>query len=150
MLRTSMCSRTYFGRSRAPNCLALRWRGSRLRILKDLSQSQATFSTAISPPVPRPRRHCAQRARSLSTTLAKLASTSSPEMSESNDNPTGTTPQSFYNLKAALPGEDKYLNFEELRGKVVLVVNVASQWSVSLIIQNQCVLTCVQRIHSSV
>ena len=33
----------------------------------------------------------------------------------------------FYNLKAKLPGDKEY-NFEQLKGKVVLVVNVASQW----------------------
>ena len=35
--------------------------------------------------------------------------------------------QSFYDLKAELPGGDVY-DFEQLKGKVVLVVNVASQW----------------------
>lgn len=33
----------------------------------------------------------------------------------------------FYNLKAKLPGDKEY-NFEQLRGKVVLIVNVASKW----------------------
>jgi len=33
----------------------------------------------------------------------------------------------FYNLKAKLPGDKEY-EFEQLKGKVVLVVNVASQW----------------------
>jgi hypothetical protein len=35
---------------------------------------------------------------------------------------------SFYDLKAELPGVDKYYNFDRLRGGVVLVVNVASKW----------------------
>ena len=33
----------------------------------------------------------------------------------------------FYNLKAQLPGDKEY-DFDQLRGKVVLVVNVASKW----------------------
>lgn len=33
----------------------------------------------------------------------------------------------FYNLKAQLPGNKEY-DFDQLKGKVVLVVNVASQW----------------------
>lgn len=36
---------------------------------------------------------------------------------------------SFYDLKAARPGQQTY-DFDQLRGKVVLVVNVASQWCV--------------------
>lgn len=35
----------------------------------------------------------------------------------------------FYSLKAELPGGKEY-SFSELRGKVVLIVNVASQWCV--------------------
>lgn len=35
----------------------------------------------------------------------------------------------FYDLKADLPG-DKTYDFEQLKGKVVLIVNVASQWYV--------------------
>ncbi len=34
---------------------------------------------------------------------------------------------SFYSLKATLPG-GKTFDFEQLRGKVVLIVNVASKW----------------------
>jgi glutathione peroxidase-family protein len=37
------------------------------------------------------------------------------------------TTSAFYNLKADLPGGETY-DFEQLKGKVVLVVNVASQW----------------------
>jgi glutathione peroxidase len=33
----------------------------------------------------------------------------------------------FYDLKAKLPG-DKVYDFEQLKGKVVLIVNVASKW----------------------
>ena len=33
----------------------------------------------------------------------------------------------FYSLKAAAPGGKTY-DFEQLRGKVVLIVNVASKW----------------------
>lgn len=33
----------------------------------------------------------------------------------------------FYNLKAQLPGGKEY-DFQQLKGKVVLVVNVASKW----------------------
>lgn len=33
----------------------------------------------------------------------------------------------FYNLKAKLAGNEGY-DFEQLKGKVVLVVNVASKW----------------------
>lgn len=37
--------------------------------------------------------------------------------------------QSFYDLKAELPSSDIY-DFNQLKGKVVLIVNVASQWCV--------------------
>ena len=37
---------------------------------------------------------------------------------------------SFYDLKADLPGGKTY-DFDELKGKVVLIVNVASQWYVN-------------------
>ena len=37
------------------------------------------------------------------------------------------TMSEFYNLKAKLPG-DKVYDFERLKGKVVLIVNVASKW----------------------
>jgi hypothetical protein len=36
----------------------------------------------------------------------------------------------FYDLKAPLPGAKAY-DFDQLRGKVVLIVNVASQWCVA-------------------
>lgn len=36
----------------------------------------------------------------------------------------------FYSLKAELPGGKTY-DFEELKGKVVLIVNVASKWCVA-------------------
>ena len=39
------------------------------------------------------------------------------------------TAPAFYNLQADLPG-DKTYDFEQLKGKVVLIVNVASQWYV--------------------
>jgi glutathione peroxidase-family protein len=35
----------------------------------------------------------------------------------------------FYSLKAELPGGKVY-SFSELKGKVVLIVNVASKWCV--------------------
>lgn len=35
----------------------------------------------------------------------------------------------FYSLKATLPGGKEY-DFEQLRGKVVLIVNTASKWCV--------------------
>ena len=38
-----------------------------------------------------------------------------------------STMSEFYNLKAKLPGDKEY-DFEQLKGKVVLVVNVASKW----------------------
>lgn len=33
----------------------------------------------------------------------------------------------FYNLKAKLPSDKEY-DFAQLKGKIVLVVNVASKW----------------------
>lgn len=39
-----------------------------------------------------------------------------------------TEAQSFYDLKADLPKEGEVLDFKDLKGKVVLVVNVASKW----------------------
>lgn len=54
-----------------------------------------------------------QRVQPLHSTLSKQAMSS-------------TTP-TFYDLKADLPG-DKTYDFEQLKDKVVLVVNVASQW----------------------
>lgn len=35
--------------------------------------------------------------------------------------------KSFYDLKAELPNGSTF-NFEDLKGKVVLIVNVASKW----------------------
>ncbi|GHJ90010.1 hypothetical protein NliqN6_6412 [Naganishia liquefaciens] len=35
--------------------------------------------------------------------------------------------KSFYDLKAALPGKDKWLNMADFKGKVVLIVNTASK-----------------------
>jgi len=40
----------------------------------------------------------------------------------------------FYTLKAERPG-GKTLDFAELRGKTVLIVNVASQWYVTSLAQ---------------
>ena len=40
---------------------------------------------------------------------------------------TALTMSAFYNLKAEQPG-DKVFDFEQLKGKVVLIVNVASKW----------------------
>ena len=37
------------------------------------------------------------------------------------------TMSDFYKLKAKLPGDKEY-DFEQLKGKVVLIVNVASKW----------------------
>ena len=37
----------------------------------------------------------------------------------------------FYSLKAELPGGKTY-DFEQLKGKVVLIVNVASQWCANI------------------
>ena len=37
------------------------------------------------------------------------------------------TMSELYNLKAKLPGDEEY-DFEQLKGKVVLIVNVASEW----------------------
>jgi hypothetical protein len=42
---------------------------------------------------------------------------------------TMSSPTNFYDLKADLPNGNSY-NFDELKGKVVLIVNVASQWCV--------------------
>ena len=39
----------------------------------------------------------------------------------------------FYDLKADLPQEGKIYDFADLKGKVVLVVNVASKWCVRLL-----------------
>ncbi|KAK4683627.1 glutathione peroxidase, partial [Tremellales sp. Uapishka_1] len=41
--------------------------------------------------------------------------------------PAGIAQKSFYELKAALPGKDKVLDFATLKGKVVLIVNTASK-----------------------
>jgi len=37
-----------------------------------------------------------------------------------------TAKKSFYDLRAELPGKEKYLDMSSLKGKVVLIVNVAS------------------------
>lgn len=42
---------------------------------------------------------------------------------------TNAASMGFYDLKADLPGGKTY-DFEQLKGKVVLVVNTASQWCV--------------------
>lgn len=38
-----------------------------------------------------------------------------------------STTSAFYDLKAELP-DDKTYDFDQLKGKVVLIINVASQW----------------------
>lgn len=57
----------------------------------------------------------------------------------------------FYNLKTELPNGSTY-SFEELKGKVVLIVNVASKWYVPSFFLIMCIvlLTSVQRVYSSV
>ena len=44
-----------------------------------------------------------------------------------------TSTKSFYDLKAELPGTKGVYDFAQLKGKVVLIVNVASQWRVSIL-----------------
>lgn len=46
-----------------------------------------------------------------------------------------STISTFYDLKADLPGGKTY-DFEQLKGKVVLVVNVASKWYVQPLSRN--------------
>ncbi|ORY35018.1 glutathione peroxidase [Naematelia encephala] len=41
--------------------------------------------------------------------------------------PDSVKTKSFYDLQATLPGKDKVLNFNDLKGKVVLIVNTASK-----------------------
>jgi len=41
--------------------------------------------------------------------------------------------KSFYDLKAELPGTKGPYDFSQLKGKVVLIVNVASQWYVPIL-----------------
>lgn len=54
------------------------------------------------------------------STSRNLSSSATPAMSE------------FYNLKTELP-DGKTFDFEQLKGKVVLIVNTASKWYVSMI-----------------
>lgn len=63
-----------------------------------------------------------------------------------------TAMSSFYELKPQLPNGKTY-DFEELKGKVVLIVNVASKWYVQTRFQLVCrapLIPCPQRFHSSV
>lgn len=60
-----------------------------------------------------------------------------------------TTP-TFYDLKADLPG-DKTYGFEQLKGKVVLIVNVASEWYETIMGKDWYILTMgLQRVYSAV
>lgn len=61
--------------------------------------------------------------------------------------------EGFYSLKAELPNGQTY-DFEQLKGKVVLIVNVASKWYVPPWVQMSAVVlteACsVKWIHASV
>ena len=84
---------------------------------------------------------------SLSSATHKLCRQSSPTLSlfVSSSREYSSTPSSnqreqqsnkmtagvdFYSLNAPLPGKDKVYDFDQLKGKVVLIVNVASKWFV--------------------
>ena len=60
---------------------------------------------------------------------AKCLSTTSGK--QTRDTNTMTKGVDFYDLKAELPGADKYYSFDQLKGKVVLIVNTASKWCAS-------------------
>jgi glutathione peroxidase-family protein len=55
----------------------------------------------------------------------------------------------FYDLKAEQPG-NKVLDFADLKGKVVLIVNTASQWCVLIGRGSNTLLTEFQWVHTSV
>ena len=65
--------------------------------------------------------------RRASTPLAISLWSNRRYSSSSNTSPSQLTMSGFYDLKAELPGGKAY-SFEELKGKVVLIVNVASKW----------------------
>ena len=71
----------------------------------------------------------------------RVFSTSRPTMSDA----------SFYSLKATRPGNKEY-DFEQLRGKVVLIVNTASKWYVPTLIpvSGARLISRFQRLHAPV
>jgi hypothetical protein len=93
-----------------------------------------TIASTVVPLHPRPSPSPGPSARfftgttSLAAAFAAKVAASTPDPDESSASHMSETPASFYDLKAALPGDDKYYNFEQLKGKVVLIVNVASKW----------------------
>ena len=110
-------------------CLATPLRGcsghlSRWGYVSNRALAAASHSPSLFPPshFPRPalRARRDYQARNISSTPLQLDAEQEPR-------PTMT---SFYELKAELPGGKTY-DFEQLKGKVVLIVNVASKWYVS-------------------
>lgn len=66
----------------------------------------------------------------ISTSSTATTTTSHTTMSTAESStPAAPATSGFYSLKAALPSGKEY-DFEQLRGKVVLIVNTASKWCV--------------------
>ena len=103
--------------------------------------------TTRTPPFAK-RKHSSARYFSTSLATAFVAKTASDSV------PTNLSRMSeeskFYTFKPELPG-DKTYDFEQLRGKVVLVVNVASKWFVQVVVPIFHMLIVVtQRFYASV
>lgn len=75
-----------------------------------------------------------RRPRCFPVPLRTFASSAHPHATPSPTHPPtyNATMTEFYNLKAELPSGKAY-DFEQLKGKVVLIVNVASKWCVSAV-----------------
>ena len=79
---------------------------------------------------------CHTHLRQSSPTLSLFVSTSREYSSTPSSNQREqqankmTAGVDFYSLNAPLPGKDKVYDFDQLKGKVVLIVNVASKWFV--------------------
>ncbi|KAI0749776.1 thioredoxin-like protein [Daedaleopsis nitida] len=97
------------------------------------SQARTLHKPALSPPLislSQPHRHLSHPAITFRLPAAtSTASTPSPSLSHrrtfSSSRP-AMSDSSFYSLKATLPGNKTY-DFEQLKGKVVLIVNTASK-----------------------
>ena len=111
------------------------------RRVQDISVFSTTISTTTT--TPSPRFYTSAAFPSISTTVMSTSESSAAAPSKSG----------FYSLKAQLPNGNEY-DFEQLRGKPVLIVNTASKWCVSNCSLNEgnCGLTVYlpQRLHPPV
>lgn len=121
------------------NACALLPRGGApsFRLARGGAQATSTLRTALRSTVAihtHTRGHHATHYYSLPSTVTSskphLRLIARPILRSTRTMSSSTEAQSFYDLKADLPKEGEVLDLSSLKGKVVLVVNVASKWCV--------------------